>query len=165
MLLGGIVLTLGYLGQLVVTVFTYRAASLSALQNAGWLILYLSALFGWWPMFTLRKWGGVAAGKSYVQTSRLVDRGPYAIVRHPQYTAGILLAIGLTLLSQHWLAAVLGLIAAAATIHGMTAEEEGCVEKFGAAYIDYAEKVPRMNLLTGTVRWLRRRTHRDSASR
>ena len=161
MLLGGLVLTVGYVGQLAVTAFTYSSAPLPLLQHAGWLFLYLSALFGWWPIFALRKWGGVVSGKSYVQTTQVVDRGPYALVRHPQYTSGLLLAVGLICLSQHWLAVALGVIAAWATIHGMSSEEENCVEKFGAAYLDYAGKVPRMNLFAGTVRWLRRRKTRS----
>ena len=44
-----------------------------------------------WPMIYLRTRGTTTALN---KVARLVDTGPYAIVRHPQYTSGILLLIG-----------------------------------------------------------------------
>jgi hypothetical protein len=35
--------------------------------------------------------------------------------------------------------------------------DQGCIQKFGDAYIDYMEKVPRVNFVTGIVRLMQRR--------
>ncbi|MBM4029289.1 MAG: hypothetical protein FJ280_28415, partial [Planctomycetes bacterium] len=66
------------------------------------------SIFGWLPIFTFKKMGGVSKGQSYIHTTALVDRGIYAIVRHPQYLAGILMGMALPFISQHWLVAVPG---------------------------------------------------------
>jgi len=160
MLVQGILLTAAFVGQIIVTIFTYASAPYDWLQNIGWLILYLSALFGWWPIFTLRRWGQVTEGRGYIHTQTVVDRGPYAIVRHPQYLSGILLAIGVALLSQHGIAALLGLIGAGMTVAGIRHEEAGNVEKFGEAYLAYAERVPQLNMFAGIYRLIKRRMNR-----
>jgi len=43
--------------------------------------------------------GGVAKGKSYIETTRLVDSSLYAIVRHPQYVAGMLFNLAMMLVA------------------------------------------------------------------
>jgi len=105
-------------------------------------------------MFRLR--GGVPKGKSFVKTTRLVDTGIYAVVRHPQYTGGVL-AIFLTnlLWYPHWLFGVLGVIGAVVTYLGCREEDKYLIEKFGDDYKRYMQKVPQMNFLLGIVRLLR----------
>lgn len=162
MLFQGIILTLAFVGQIVTTVVVYTQAPFAWLQNVGWIILYASALFGWWPIFAFRRWGEVKKGKGYIHTQTLVVRGPYAIVRHPQYLSGILLAISMSLLSQKVLAIVLGAIAAGMTVAGIEQEDETNRTKFGAAYEEYAERVPELDPLTGLIRWLKRSRVQDA---
>ena len=76
----------------------YNEAGISVLLYIGWIIWVLSIIFGWLPIFVLKKQGGVDKGKSYVHTKTLVTTGIYAIVRHPQYTAGILFSLALILI-------------------------------------------------------------------
>ena len=104
----------------------------------------------------LKRWGGVAKRKSYVHTTQVVDRGLYSVVRHPQYLAGILLGVALTLIAQQWIVGALG--AAAILIYYVNTydEEKRAREKFGDDYVRYAEKVPRLNFLRGIVRAVRR---------
>jgi len=157
MLFQGVLLTIAFVGQLVITVLTYAQAPYAWLQNVGWFVLYLSALFGWWPMFALRRWGEVREGKGYIHTQTLVEKGPYAIVRHPQYLSGILLAVGLSFLSQHLVALFFGAVGAGMTVAGIQLEEAANVEKFGDAYDSYAARVPRLNAVAGILRWLCRK--------
>ena len=66
-------------------------------DQAGWVVFGLTALcfvFAWWARLTMgRLWSGMI---SRLQDHRIVDNGPFAIVRHPIYTAiiaaGFLLA-------------------------------------------------------------------------
>jgi protein-S-isoprenylcysteine O-methyltransferase Ste14 len=111
-------------------------------------------VFGWLPILTMRKWGHVPKGKSYVHTTTLVDRGVYAIVRHPQYLAGMLMGIALALIAQHWIVALLGAVVVFTLYMDTFEEEVACLEKFGEEYERYRQRVPRVNFLAGIVRAL-----------
>jgi protein-S-isoprenylcysteine O-methyltransferase Ste14 len=149
-------LTIVMVAQIALAFVLYDPAGNTALRTLGWGIWWLSALFGWLPMFTFKKWGGVAKGKSYVHTTVLVDRGLYAIVRHPQYVAGMLMGIALTLITQHWSVAILGAVAIVILYINTYDEETAARKKFGADYEGYARRVPRVNFAAGGIRWLRR---------
>ena len=108
------------------------------------------------PMVMFPRKGGVAKGKSFVNTTNLVDTGIYAIVRHPQYTGGIYAIFVTTLLLYpHWLFGVLGLIGVVVIYMSCLEEDHRMIEKFGDDYRDYMKRVPRMNFALGLVRIIR----------
>ena len=150
-------LTAAAVSQIVLACVLYNHNGHDAMRNLGWLVLWLSAAFGWLPILDLRRWGGVPQGKGYIRTTQLVDRGTYAIVRHPQYLAGVLLALALSLIAQHVAVAALGALAAIFYYFDAAREDAANVVKFGPAYRSYMERVPRFSFLGGLVRWLRRR--------
>jgi protein-S-isoprenylcysteine O-methyltransferase Ste14 len=90
-------------------------------------------------------------GKQWSLTARvlkkheLVQRGPFAFVRHPIYSAllGLLLATGLAL-STWWLTLAAALAYVAGTLWRASREEVLLRAHFGAAYDDYARRVPRL---------------------
>ena len=148
------ILTIAAVGQIILSFLLYDENGNTTIRNIGWVILWMSAIFGWLPIFTLRKLGGVPQGKGYVHTTVLVDRGVYAIVRHPQYLAGMLLGLALTLIAQHWIVAVLGAAAIIVYYVDTYEEEASSIEKFGEQYIQYMKKVPRVNFLLGILRFV-----------
>jgi protein-S-isoprenylcysteine O-methyltransferase Ste14 len=103
-------------------------------------------------MYTFRKKGGVAKGKSYIHTTKLVDTGIYSIVRHPQYLAGLLLTIALMLVTQHWLSVIAGIIAFIAFYLDTFNADPRLIEKFGEDYRKYMDRVPRLNFILGIIR-------------
>jgi protein-S-isoprenylcysteine O-methyltransferase Ste14 len=110
------------------------------------------------PIITFRRKGGVAKGQSYMKTTVLVDTGIYAIVRHPQGgTAWLLLNLAVMLIAQHWPSVILGLASMALAYADTFKSDQYCIEKFGEAYRQYIESVPRVNFVAGIVRLLRRR--------
>ena len=113
-------------------------------------------VFGWLPVIEFRKKGGVGRGKSYIQTTKLVDTGIYSIVRHPQYVTFILWAIAGMLLFQHWIVILLGIPIVPLTYVDLTRADEDAIEKFGDNYKAYMERVPRANFLLGIIRRLRK---------
>jgi protein-S-isoprenylcysteine O-methyltransferase Ste14 len=142
----------------IILVFVFglvNKAGFDVLKYAGYVIWMLSAILGWLPILTLKRKGGVAKGKSYVKTTVLVDKGLYSIVRHPQYTAGILFSLALVLVSQTWLVAVMGVVVIPLLYVDILMADKYEVEKFGDEYRRYMKKVPRVNFLLGIIRLLR----------
>jgi len=148
--------------QYILAFFVYKLPGLPVLQWIGGGIWVLSGIFGIAPIFILRRRGGVAKGKSYVKTTHLVDTSLYAIIRHPQYLAGILFNLSMMLLAQHWPVILLGVISAALIYADIqTADGEG-IRKFGDEYRRYMQRVPRVNFLLGGILYLQRERTLDS---
>jgi protein-S-isoprenylcysteine O-methyltransferase Ste14 len=142
--------------QVILAFFLHDPFS-EALQWAGWICLWTAAVFGVLPIPTLRRKGGVPEGESYVKTTRLVDTGIYAIVRHPQGgVAWLLISLGIMLVAQHWLIVILGLACLPLVYMDTLKADQYCVEKFGDAYRKYMARVPRVNFLAGIIRLLAR---------
>jgi protein-S-isoprenylcysteine O-methyltransferase Ste14 len=146
------ILTLAAVGQIVLAVLFYDKDGNSFVINLGWVILWISAIFGWLPILTFRRFGKVPQGKGYMNTTVLVDRGVYTIVRHPQYLAGILMGLALPLISQHWSVTLLGIVVVIIEYMDTVNEEASCIVKFGDDYRQYMEQVPRVNFLLGIIR-------------
>jgi len=110
------------------------------------------------PIVMFPRHGGVPRGQRFVDTTRLVDSGIYGIVRHPQYLGGILSIFVTTLLWwPHWLFGLLGFLGALVIYMGAREEDRRLVKQFGEEYTRYMQRVPRMNILLGLVRMLRRK--------
>jgi protein-S-isoprenylcysteine O-methyltransferase Ste14 len=139
----------------IVLAFLLRRPGSEALRWAGWIAWWISAIFGWLPIFVLRRKGDVAEGDSYVKTTKLVDTGIYAIVRHPQMgTAWLLMCFALMLIAQHWSSVALGVPAMVLAYLDLLKADQRLVEKFGDVYRRYMERVPRVNFVLGVVRLL-----------
>ena len=125
---------------------------------AGWVVWAFGMVLVMAPIVMFPRRGGVSKGKSFVHTTRLVDTGIYAVVRHPQYTGGVY-AIFLTtfLWYPHWLFAVLGVIGTVVVYISCREEDKILVQKFGDEYEHYKQRVPGMNIFLGVFRLLQRR--------
>jgi protein-S-isoprenylcysteine O-methyltransferase Ste14 len=138
---GGIVFaSIFIVTQYILAFFVYHMPGWKLLHWIGWSIWAISLVFGLAPIFILRQRGGVARGKSYVKTTRLVDTSLYAIVRHPQYLACILLNLAFILLAQHWLVILLGVISAVLIYLDIQAADREGIEKFGEDYLILSKK-------------------------
>jgi protein-S-isoprenylcysteine O-methyltransferase Ste14 len=143
--------------QYVLAFFVYKLPGIQALQWVGWGIWAISGIFGIAPIFILRAKGNVAKGKSYTETTQLVDSSLYAIVRHPQYVAGMLFNLAMMLLAQHWVVILVGVVSMVLIYIDIQAADKEGVEKFGETYRQYMEKVPQVNILLGLIRIIRQR--------
>lgn len=124
----------------------------------GWVVWAFGMVLVMAPVVMFPRRGGVRKGKSFVNTTRLVDTGIYAVVRHPQYTGGVYALFLTTFLwYPDWVFGVLGAVGAGVVYMGCREEDQRLIEKFGDAYVDYMERVPRMNVFLGFYRWLKRR--------
>jgi protein-S-isoprenylcysteine O-methyltransferase Ste14 len=143
------------ISQMILAFFVFREPKIQALTVAGWVIWALGTVFAILPIFTLRGRGKVPEGRSYMETTALVDTGIYAIVRHPQAgTAGILLNLALALIGQHWLLVVLAVVGMVLLYVDTFKADEACIEKFGEEYARYMQRVLRVNFVAGLLRLL-----------
>lgn len=102
-------------------------------------LLVLGLLGRIYPMIYLRRQGTTT---TLDQVGKLVDSGPYAWVRHPQYTAGLAMLLGWYLAWGAWYAlGVLPLIAGVAYVQARSEERLILEARFGRAYLEYCEHV------------------------
>jgi len=74
---------------------------------------------------------------------QLVTSGPYRYIRHPLYTAGLLLFVGLGLLAANIVILVLGVLAIVLVTLRLPQEEHHLIERFGDDYRDYMRATGR----------------------
>jgi protein-S-isoprenylcysteine O-methyltransferase Ste14 len=114
------------------------------------------ALIGFALLDLLSKsWAQVTLGKSWSDTPRmmkgqtLIINGPYQFIRHPIYTAFILILGSTLLISSNWLIGLAWLgMTALEVISRIGFEESLMLEYFGDQYRDYMKKtgqlIPRL---------------------
>lgn len=74
---------------------------------------------------------------------RLLEKGPYAVIRHPRYVEVVLATFAYAAIANHvgsWIMAIVMV----PLLHGVVVlEERELLERFGEAYRSYAARVPR----------------------
>lgn len=112
------------------------------LAVAGVLVAWLGAALAVWAKLTLGRWFSASFGVK--PEHELVTTGPYAIVRHPMYTALVLLGIGLGVAFDSVLTVAMALLFLVPFLLHTYIEEQIFVQHFGDAWRDYAARVPRL---------------------
>ncbi len=116
---------------------------LIALEIVG-LMIYLAgfSLMGW----ALLKLGGnyQLGGSDPRSTDRLVLDGPYALVRHPMYTAALCIAFGLTCLIQSLACFVASFVYLALILLLIPVEEASLQRAYGSGYALYQRNVRKL---------------------
>lgn len=119
----------------------------------GWFVWAFGMVLVLTPIIMFPRRGGVAKGKSFVHTTKLVNTGIYSIVRHPQYLGGIFALFITTLLwYPHPLFAVLCVVGITVLYGSALLEDRELTARFGEEYKTYMKKVPRMNIILGIIR-------------
>ena len=147
-LIGHFMYVVMYCLLILFCILHYNLANLRILLYSGWVILIFGALFLLWSSQS-RKGGrmrGDEGGEIFVES------GPYALVRHPEFLGHILIISALILMTQHWISLIIGLMLIGLLSSAMVMEERENLEKFGDAYRDYMERVPRINLPAGIIK-------------
>lgn len=107
------------------------------LQVVGGLLILLNSAGTFW---TFRENAFAAPVVKIQEGQRVIDTGPYALVRHPMYASALLLFVGMPLLLGSWrglaLSAILILAIAWRAVH-----EEQALRQELPGYADYAGRV------------------------
>ena len=149
--------TVAFIIQIILMLFYANEMRIVILTYIGWITWIICIYFALINFRSFKKRGKVPKGKSYLNTTILVDKGAYAIVRHPQYLGGILFSISMTLWTQTWLSLVLNIVIIVLTYHWTYSEEKNLVEKFGADYVNYKKNVSRLNPILGIIKYMKRK--------
>ncbi len=116
---------------------------------------------GWFPGWlgvalmvvgiALRFWSAKVLGKFYTRTlltstdQRIVEEGPYRLLRHPGYSGSLLVWIGAGLAAANWIIfAIITLVMLISYIYRMRTEEAMLLAQFGQAYRDYIRRTRRI---------------------
>lgn len=113
-----------------------------ALQIGGVVFTYLGLPLTIWSRARLgRYWSGVVALK---QDHRLIQAGPYRVVRHPLYSGIILAAIGMVFCVTTW-SSLLGTAALLTCFERRAHKEDALLaSEFGAEFEAYRQRTGRL---------------------
>jgi protein-S-isoprenylcysteine O-methyltransferase Ste14 len=113
------------------------------------LILYLPAFILVMASLVSLKHQGKSRGTDMTATTVMIRSGIYRLIRQPMTLGLAIWSIGLILILQSLAALTIGLLAIFCFFQSARLESKFNQEKFGAAYIEYMETVPRWNLFRG----------------
>jgi len=147
---------IAFVALLIANNFADRGSN-GTLRALGVVLLLLSPFLFVPPFVLLKKYGRADEDGSFVDTNVTVDRGLYAVVRHPQYLGYMFLVMGFALLSQNVLTVAIGAAAILFFYLHTVKEDQFCREHLGEGYGEYASRVPRFNLVLGAIRYFRRK--------
>jgi len=101
--------------------------------------------------YLLMAWALTVLGRNYQLggaaprvTDRLVGRGPYAVVRHPMYSAALAIAFGLATLLQSWVVAGAFVVYLALILILIPREEAGLRRAYGERYDAYRRRTKKL---------------------
>ena len=99
----------------------------------------------------VRQWAIAVLGRFFSLTvrvaedHRVVDRGPYRLVRHPSYTGALIALVGLSLAVQSWGALLVVLIVFGAAFgYRIRVEERVLMSQLGDEYVSYVKRTKRL---------------------
>lgn len=110
---------------------------------AGTALLFLGTALRVWAVWTLRNFFTLSVQTKGEQ--KLVETGPYRVIRHPAYTASIMQLIGFPLGLRSWPGFITAAVIAA-LVYGyrIRTEEKALREHFGMEYEEYSKRTWRL---------------------
>jgi len=137
-----VALLVGFAGAAVI------AGHLAATALPGPVTLFVIGAVVMAAGLALRWWSVIVLGRSFTVEVRVrdeqqvVDRGPYAVVRHPSYSGLVLVIVGFGLLLGNWLAlVVVVVIPAAGLVYRIRVEERMLADGIGDPYRRYLARI------------------------
>lgn len=109
---------------------------------AGIVVIVLGAALRWWAIFTLGQYFTFEVAVRSTQS--VVRSGPYRFVRHPSYTAILIMLLGVGMALANW--ASLGAMLVGGLfglLYRVRVEERALVEALGQPYTDYMRHTSR----------------------
>ncbi len=103
------------------------------------------------PFIILGAWLGIQGTKETTlkvsethRTDKIVTKGVYNLVRHPQYLGGLLAHVGISILLSAWYSLLTTPLLIIINYLTSWKEEKELIKEFGKEYEDYKKKVPML---------------------
>jgi protein-S-isoprenylcysteine O-methyltransferase len=156
----------GTFRQILLTVYGTQVAALvelvlrrparlpfDALAGSALLVMAAGLALRTWAIATLGSWFTLRVDVKPAQ--RLVEDGPYRLMRHPSYTGALLAFAASAVLLHTWVVAVLGSVALYAAFRRRIACEERVLAAGLPGYRAYMRRTGALVPRVGPVRWSR----------
>jgi protein-S-isoprenylcysteine O-methyltransferase Ste14 len=112
-------------------------------QAIGLVLMLLGMALRFWSVTVLGRYFRVDV--TIEPEQRVVELGPYRVLRHPSYAGALLALIGLGLTSGDLLAAIgLTILSAVGIWRRIHVEEQALLDGLGASYRDYMRRTARL---------------------
>lgn len=141
------------IAQIVLVFIFYNYYGFDIISWIGWACIALFLVIGALPQAAFKKYGDIEKGGRFFESKRIVEKGIYGIIRHPYWFCWILLSLAFILLSQYWVMILIGTIACVAIYAETYQLDKNLIRKFGIEYKRYKERVPRLNILYGIIKF------------
>ena len=142
----GLLIFLGFFVAIPV-VFSFGYSGLAGLPDwifyPGIVLILLGVLVRQWAIAVLGRFFSLTV--RVAEDHRVVDRGPYRLVRHPSYTGALIALVGLSLAVQSWGALLVILIVFGAAFgYRIRVEERALISQLGDDYVSYMKRTKRL---------------------
>src|SRR3989449_43229 len=131
----------------IILAFSFGYAGIGMLPDwafyPGIFLMFLGILVRQWAIAVLGRFFSLTV--RVAEDHRVVEKGPYRLVRHPSYTGVLITFIGLALAVQSW-GALLVLLGVFSISYGyrMRVEEKTLLSELGADYASYMKRTKRL---------------------
>jgi protein-S-isoprenylcysteine O-methyltransferase Ste14 len=98
--------------------------------------------FRWYAIKTLGRFFTMRVTTTADQ--KVVDTGPYRLIRHPSYTGALMTVAGVLLCMTNWLSLACIVVAVPGFAYRMKVEEQALVEALGEPYREYMRRTRRL---------------------
>lgn len=128
-------------------VFSFGYSGLAGLPDwtfyPGIFLVLLGVLVRQWAIAVLGRFFSLTV--RVAEDHRVVDRGPYRLVRHPSYTGALIALVGLSLAVQSWGALLVTLVVFGAAFgYRIRVEERALISQLGDDYVSYMKRTKRL---------------------
>ena len=140
-----VVIALSVLSSILAVVYLPGADSMLLLRLIPLAIalVVLGLMLRWYAIFYLGRFFTVDVAIS--ADHRLIDTGPYRLIRHPSYTGAVLALLGIGMSERNWLSLALMVVPPTmALLWRIRIEETALRSGLGAAYATYQQRTRRL---------------------
>ncbi len=127
-----------------------RAVPAAEMPGNGWIYVSVGVALIWLGV-GLRLWAISVLGRFFQlvvvvqEQQRVIDEGPYRVIRHPAYAGNLLAAVGLGVALANWLSlAVLIVVPLVGHIGRIRVEEAELERGLGRPYLEYEARTCRL---------------------
>ena len=113
------------------------------IPEVGYRLVAAGLALRWYSVFYLGRF--FTTNVALASDHRVIDSGPYRLIRHPSYAGGLIATLGLCLVIQNWLSLlIIFTCSCAVQLWRIHVEEKALAEGLGDSYRAYMQRTSRL---------------------